>query len=101
MRALNADEAQLVASYRAASRAAVRYAVFAQAVRSRLHLYGVILDAIDTMNARAAEDDEFAAQLLTEIAKHRRVRGSSAALAEVFETIRAHAEQAVFEGVQP
>ena len=101
MRALDAEEAQLVASYRAASRAAVRYAVFAQSVRSRLHLFDIIVNTIDTVDARAAEDDEFAALMLTEIAKNRRVRGSPAALAEVFETLRAHAEQALFDGVRP
>lgn len=101
MRALQADEARLVASYRAASRAAVRYVIFAQSVRSRLHLFNIIVDTVEAVNARAPEDDEFAALLLTEIAKNRRVRGSSEAVAEVFETFRTHAEQAVLKGVRP
>jgi len=101
MRVLSTDEAQLVASYQAASRAAVRYAIFAQSVRSRLHLFEIIVKAIDAVDARSAEDDEFAALMLTEIAKNRRVRGSSEALAEVFETFREHAEQTVLKGVQP
>jgi hypothetical protein len=101
MRVLNADEARLVDSYRAASRAAVRYAIFAQSVRSRLHLFNIIVSTIDTVDDRAPEDEEFAALILTEIAKNRRVRGSSEAVAEVFETFRAHAEQAVLKGVKP
>mgnify|MGYP006950276056 CR=1 FL=1 len=101
MRPLHVDEARLVASYRAASRAAVRYAIFAQSVRSRLRLFNIIVNTIDTVDARGPEDDEFVALLLTEIAKNRRVRGSSEAVTEVFETFRTHAEQAVLKGVRP
>ncbi|MCP5068401.1 MAG: hypothetical protein GY946_17715 [bacterium] len=101
MRALVADELEQVAFYRTTSRAAVRYALFAESVRSRLHLFGIILEAIDAVDAQGPGDDDFAALMLTEIAQSRRIRGSSAALAEVFETFRAHAERAVLEGVQP
>ena len=101
MRPLSDAEAQQVAAFRAAGRAAVRYAVFAQSVRSRLHLFQIIVDTINTLDASAPEDDEFAALLLTEIAADRRIRGSSEATADVFEALRAHAEQALLEGVRP